>query len=65
MTLLAVAALFLAAGSLLVVGGVAFALLLFFPLFLLALVGVLAGIENHTVRQHDPSMDARGWRNGS
>jgi hypothetical protein len=33
--------------------------------FLLALVGVLNGLEDHTVRQHDPSMDPTGWRNGS
>ena len=34
-------------------------------LFLLALVGVLSGLEDHTVRQHDPAMDPTGWRNGS
>ena len=33
-------------------------------LFLLALVGVLSGLEDHTVRQHDPAMDPTGWRNG-
>ena len=33
--------------------------------FLLALIGVLNGLEDHTVRQHDPSMDPTGWRNGS
>ena len=33
--------------------------------FLLALVGVLSGLEDHTVRQHDPAMDPTGWRNGS
>jgi hypothetical protein len=32
--------------------------------FLLAVVGVLDGLEDHTVRQHDPSMDPKGWRNG-
>jgi len=33
--------------------------------FLLALVGVLNGLEDQTVRQHDPSIDPTGWRNGS
>jgi hypothetical protein len=33
--------------------------------FLLALVGVLSGLEDQTVRQHDPAMDPKGWRNGS
>jgi hypothetical protein len=32
--------------------------------FLLALVGVFSGLEDRTVRQHEPSMDPRGWRNG-
>jgi hypothetical protein len=65
MKFLAVAALFLAVAALPVVGGVVFALLLFFPLFALALVGVLAGLDDRTVRQHNPSMDGRKWRNGS
>jgi membrane protein implicated in regulation of membrane protease activity len=58
---LAVAALFLSAVSLLVIGGVVFALLLFFPLFVLALVGVLAGLDDRAVRQRNPSMNPRGW----
>jgi hypothetical protein len=33
--------------------------------FLLALVGVLSGLDDQTVRQHDPAMDPTGWRNGS
>jgi hypothetical protein len=33
--------------------------------FLLALVAVLSGLEDHSVRQHDPAMDPTGWRNGS
>jgi hypothetical protein len=33
--------------------------------FLLALAGVLSGLEDQTVRQHDPPMDPTGWRNGS
>ena len=63
--LLAVASLSLTAASLLVIVGVLFALLLFFPLFLLGLVGVLAALEDHTVQQHDPTMDGAKWRNGS
>jgi hypothetical protein len=51
--------------SLLVIGGVVFALFLFGPLFLLALVGVLAGLEDRAVRQHNPSMNPREWREGS
>jgi hypothetical protein len=61
-SLIAGLALFLTVGSLMVIGGAAFALLLFFPLFLLALVVVLAGLEDHTVRQHNPSMSATEWR---
>ena len=65
MTLLAftaVTGLLLTAASLLVIGGVAFALFLFFPLFLLGLLGLLAGLGDRTVRQRSPSMDARSWR---
>lgn len=40
-----------------IVGGVLFAMV-FFGLFLLALVGVLGGLEDRTVRQHNPSMCA-------
>ena len=43
----------------------ALALLLFFPLFLLALVAVLSGLEDRTVRQYNPSMNSRRWRDGS
>jgi hypothetical protein len=60
-----VAALFLTAASLVVVGGAAFALLVFFPLFLLALVGVLAGLEDRSVRQRSPSLNPWRWRDGS
>jgi hypothetical protein len=60
--LVAVLALFLSIAFPLVLGGVIFALFLFFPLFLLALVGLLDTFEDRTVRQHDPSMDPRGWR---
>ena len=61
----AVTFLFLAAAPLIVLGGALFSLLLFFPGFLLALVAVLAGLENRTVRQDNPAMDPRGWRDGS
>jgi len=57
--------LILTAGSLLVIGGAILALFLFFPLFLLALVGVLAGLDDRTVRQADPSMNATAWQGGS
>jgi hypothetical protein len=46
-----------------IVGGVLFAMV-FFGLFLLALVGVLGGLEDRTVRQHNPSMNPREWRDG-
>jgi hypothetical protein len=45
--------------------GAALFMLLLFGLFLLALVGVLSGVDDRTVRQHDPSMSATGWRDGS
>ena len=45
-------------------GGVLFAMFSF-GLFLLALGGVFAGLENRTVRQHDASTDPRGWRDDS
>jgi hypothetical protein len=64
MKYVAVAALLLTVATLPVVGGALFALLLF-GLFLLALVGVLGGFEDRTVRQHDPVLDPRRWRNGS
>jgi hypothetical protein len=37
-------------------------LFLFFPLFLLAVAGVLDTVEGRTVAQRDPSMDPSGWR---
>jgi hypothetical protein len=64
MKYVAVAALLLTVATLPVVGGALFALFLF-GLFLLALVGVLAGLEDRTVRQHDPVLDPKGWRKGS
>jgi hypothetical protein len=72
MKFLATAALFLTIGALfstvasvLILGGVIFALFLFFPLFLLGLVGVLNGFADRTVRQHDPMLEPRRWRNDS
>jgi hypothetical protein len=58
----AVLALFLSIAFPLVLGGVIFALFLLFPLFLLALVGVLDSVEDRRVRQHDAFIDPRGWR---
>jgi hypothetical protein len=65
MASLAVAALALTVASLAVIGGALIALLLFFPIFVLALVAVLAALEDHTVQQHKPTMDGTSWRNGS
>ena len=64
-SLVAAVFLFVTFASLLVIGGVVFALFLFGPLFLLALVGVLAGLEGRTVRQRNPSLNPREWRDGS
>ncbi|MGH3027140.1 MAG: hypothetical protein ACRDMW_01150 [Gaiellaceae bacterium] len=64
MTFLIPATLSLTVVSLMVVGGAIFALFLFFPLFLLALVGVVAGTADRTVRRNDPSMDPTRWRTG-
>jgi hypothetical protein len=47
------------------VGGVLFALFLFFRLFLLALVTLLAGLDDRTVRHHAPSMNPTAWRGGA
>jgi len=59
----AVMSLFAAVALVPVVGGVLLALPLI-GLVVLGLVGVLSGVEDRTVRQHDPSMDPTGWRNG-
>jgi hypothetical protein len=64
MKYLAVAALFLAVATVPVVGAAFFTVVLL-GLFLLALVGVLGGLEDRTVRQHNPAMNPRGWRDGS
>jgi hypothetical protein len=63
-SLVADIALFLTVGSLLLIGGAILALFLFFPLFLLALVGVLAGLDDRTVPQRNPAMNPGGWRGG-
>jgi hypothetical protein len=45
--------------------GAALFMLLLFGVFLLALVGVLSGVEDRTVSQRGPSMNPTGWRDGS
>ena len=62
-SLIAVASLFLAVAFVPVVGA-ALIVLLLFGVFLLALVGVFSGLDNRTVRQHDPALDGRRWREG-
>jgi len=47
-----------------VIGGVLFAFFLL-GLLLLALVGVMANLDDRTVPQRDPGMDPTSWRNGS
>ena len=63
-SLVAILALGLTIAFLPIIGGALFALV-FFGLFVLALVGVLAGVEDHTVRQKDVPTDPTGWRNGA
>ena len=60
----AVSSLF-ASVALLVVPGGALIAPFSLGLSLLALVGVMGGLENRTVRQRDPELDPRGWRDGS
>ena len=62
-SLVAVVSLILTVAFIPVVGGVIFSMV-FFGLFLLALVGVVGGVEDRTVRQHNPSMNPREWRDG-
>lgn len=59
----AVASLFEAVALVPVIGGDLFVLFLF-GLSLLAL-GIRGGLEDRAVRQHDPAMDPKKWRNGS
>jgi hypothetical protein len=61
---IAVLSLLGAAVSLLVPGGVLLAPLLL-GAALLALTGGLGGLENRSVRQHEPPMNPKGWRDGS
>ncbi len=61
---IAVLSLLGAAVSLLVPGGVLLAPLLL-GAALLALIGGLGGLENRSVRQHEPPMNPTGWRDGS
>ncbi len=53
-----------ATASLLVPGGVLLAPLLL-GAALLALTGGLGGLEDRSVRQHDPPMNPKGWRDQS
>jgi hypothetical protein len=62
--LVTVASLLLAVAVVPVVGGVLFAFVLL-GLSGLALVAVVGGVGDRTVRQHNPSMDPRGWRDGA
>jgi hypothetical protein len=63
-SVVAVASLLLAASLVPVIGAALFVLLLI-GLFLLALVGVVSSVGDRNVRQHDPVLDPKGWRNGS
>lgn len=63
-SLIAVGALFGALALTPVLGGVILGFVLL-AVFLLALFGVMAGLEDRTVRQRNPSMDPTAWRNGS
>ena len=63
-SLVALVALGLTIAFLPIIGGALFALV-FFGLFVLALVGVLGGVDDHTVRQKDVPMDPTGWRKGA
>ena len=62
--LVVVVSLFLAVAFVPVVGGVLVGFVLL-GLMALALVGVLSGLDNRTVRQRDPALDPTRWRNGS
>ena len=62
-SLVAVISLFGAVAFVPVIGGVLFGFVLF-GLFLLALVGVIGGLDDRSVQQHEPAMDPGRWRNG-
>jgi hypothetical protein len=61
--IVAVGSLFATVAALMLIGGAVFAVFLF-GVFLLALVGLLAGSANRTVRQHTPRLDGKQWRDG-
>jgi hypothetical protein len=61
--LVALVALVLTVVTLPIIGGALFAMV-FFGLFVLALVGVLTGVDDHTVHQKDTPTDPTGWRTG-
>ena len=60
--MVAVVFLVLTVASLPIVGGVVFALFLFFPAFVLALVVLLATLDDRIVPHHAPAMNPTGWR---
>jgi hypothetical protein len=62
--LIAVGSMLLAVATVPVIGAALFVLLLF-GLAGLALVGVLGEVGDRTVRRDGPTLDAKGWRNGS
>jgi hypothetical protein len=64
--IVAAGSLFLTAASLVaaIAGGVIFMPFLL-GLWLLAVLGVFGGVEDRRVRQHDPVLDGKRWRNGS
>lgn len=64
MRYLAAAALLGVVATIPVTGGVLFAAFAF-GLFLLALVGVVGGLGDRTVRQHGGVRDPKGWRDGA
>jgi hypothetical protein len=61
-SIVATGSLFLVVAVMPVIGGVIFAFVLF-GLFLLGLVSLLGSVDRE-VRQHNPSLDARGWQSG-
>ena len=62
---IAISSLLLGLASIATLIGAVVAVFVFFPLFLLGLGGVLAGLKDSEVPQHNPSMNATGWRDSS
>ena len=60
-SVVAIGSLFLAVALVPVVGAALFVFILLGQ-FLLALVGVISGQSDRTVKQYEPSMNPRGWR---